>query len=476
MAEVIIGSQNFSLGWITTVPAHLVDEGGTPNVQNVDFSESFGRLTKRKGHSVHTTSRTGGTDRICGLYEFVTSAGASHIVAASIDDIYVLTSGTTWTSFHTDASMDGTNVSFTTFNDLLIFVGQELTTSKWTGSGASAALGGTPPSNGKWIESHKRRVFIANTSAGASRLHFCALDNPEDWTTANDAGFIDVGKGDGDVITGLASLGTVLLIFKKRSTWALFGNAPSNYTIRQLSPSIGCVNGKTVVKCDKFAIFLSQDGVYSCNSDGVVLLSYNIKPTIDAITDTARGIACAGRLRTQYWLAVDTDADGDNDEVYVLDYVYGNWGRYTNKKINVMAKLYNNTLITGGSDTDVIMLQDDTDNDNGSAINMIWDTKDYDGDDWTAIKHPYDLKLVAEPITAKTLTLTHLVDGVASATTLPFTLTGVGSRDKVYFTGRHLPSASYGGYFRYRFSNNETSARVKLLGYSSKIIVSPRRS
>ncbi len=482
MAEVkTVGSQNFSQGWVTSIPAHQIDEGGTPNVQNVDFSESFGRLTKRKGHSVYMAARAGGSEKICGLYEFVLANGTKKLLAATLDDVYDITDLTNWTSIHNDSSLNGTNVEFAAFNDLCIFVGEELTTSKWTGSGASASLGGTPPANAKHIEVHKRRVFIANTSAGNSRLHFSALDNPEDWTTANDAGFIDISKADGDTITGLASLGQVLLIFKKQSVWALYGNSPSNFSIAQISPSVGCVNPKTIVKCDKFAIFLSTDGVYSANSDGVVLLNYNIKPTIDAITDTARGLAAAGKLRTQYWLAVDTDADGINDEVYVLDYVYGVWGRYTNKKENVFYRLYNGNLISGGAESDLIRLHDTTDNDNGVAINMIWDTKDYDGEDWTRLKRIRDVKLVAEPISAKTLTVTHLISGVAQGTTLSWTLTATGSEDKVYFgftpaTINHFASTSFAPYFRFRFSNNETSARIKLLGYSIGYASEERRT
>ncbi len=476
-----VGSQNFAQGWVTAIPAHQVEDGGTPNVQNVDFSESFGRLTKRRGHQTHMAARVGGTEKICGLYEFVLANGTKKLLAATLDDIYDITDLTNWTSIHTDSSLNGTNVEFAAFNDLCIFVGEELTSSKWTGSGASAALGGTPPANVKHIETHKRRVFMGNSSAGNSRLHFSALDNPEDWTTANDAGFIDISKADGDTITGLCSLGQVLLIFKKYSTWALFGNSPSNFSIAQISPSIGCVNPKTIVKCDKFAIFLAVDGVYSANADGVVLLSYNIKPTIDAITDSARLLAAAGKLRTQYWLAVDTDADGKNDEVYVLDYVYGVWGRYTNKKEHVFCRLYNGTLISGGSDTDIIRLHDTTENDNGVAINMIWDTKDYGGEDWTELKRIRDVKLVAEPISAKTLTVTHLVSGIAQATTLSWTLTAASTEDKVYFgftpsTINHFAAGSSAPFFRFRFSNNETSARIRLLGYSIGYTAEPRRT
>lgn len=465
MANAILGSQNFSGGWVTALPAHLIEDGATPNVQNVDFSESFGRLTKRKGHSNYIAANVTNIP-VTGLYQFITNAGVEHLVASSNDDVYNISAPSTWTSIHNNASLNSANVNFATYNNLCIFVSVNLTTQKWTGSGSSSALGGSPPSNAQFIDTHKRRVFIANTSAGVNRLHYSALDNPEDWTTANDAGYIDIGLGDGDHITGIASLGTALMIFKKRSTWALYGSGPSNFSVRQVSPSVGCAAPKSIVKADKFCIFLSYDGVYSVNSDGVALLSYNIKPTIDAITTTARPLCAAGRLFTQYWLAVDTDADGKNDEVYVLDYLYGVWGRYTNKKENVFYRLVDGTLLSGGSDTDVIRKHNDTDNDAGSAITATWDTKDYDADDWTKKKRLMDVIISAYPISGKTITVSHLLDGVVQGTTISMSLTASGSQDKVYLVGRHLPDTSYAGWIRFRLTNAETDARIRVFGYS----------
>lgn len=475
MAIKTVGSQAFEKGWVTVIPAHLLEEGASPNAQNVDFSESFGRLTKRKGHSVLYTA--GANSEVCGLHELITSAGTTHILAAANDDVYEVTGSGTWTSVFNAAAMNGVNTSFCTFNDLAIFVNENITTQKWNGAGASSNLLGSPPANVKWVCAHKSRVFMANSSAGASRLHYSASDDGEDWTTADSAGFIDVSPDDGDEITGIVSIGNALLIFKKLSTWVMQGFSPTTFTLKQVSPSVGCVAGKTIIRCDSFAIFLAQDGVYAATPSGVSLLSYNIKPTIDAISDSVKMTACAGKLRTQYWLCIDADGNGENDEVYVLDYVLGVWGRYTNKKEKVFLRRNDGTLISGGDEDDIIRKHDDTDNDSGSAVSMIWDTKDYDFDDWVARKEPHDVIVMAEVLSGKTVTITHLVDGLASATTQSFSLTRAGGYDKVYHTGRGFPTASAGGRFlRLRFSNAESDARVKILGFSLQASVSERQN
>lgn len=474
MAYTLFGSENFSKGLVTVVPAHLVEEGASPSCQNVDFSESLGRLTKRKGHSVYVTANAGGIP-VTGLFEFIKNDGTTTLLASSNDDIYTVSNPGTWTSIHNAAGLNGANVNFCTFDNMVIIVSENLTTQRWTGSGSTAALSGSPPSNVKFVEVHKGRVFMANSSAvdgaetvGGTRLHFCALDNPEDWTTsgATGAGFIDIGRNDGDKITGIASIGQVLLIFKNFSTWALYGNAPTNFTVRKISNAVGCVAPKSIVKAESFAIFLGHDGVYSARPDGVALLSYNIKPTIDSISYSTKQLAAGGKIRSQYWLAVDTDSDNLNDTVYVLDYVYGSWGKYTNKKESVFYRRQDGTLLSGGSDTDLIRKHDDTDNDAGSAINMIWDTQEYHLDEFTKIKSLQDIMAVGYPITGKTITVSTIINGITQGTTISWSLTPASTEDKVFLKGRHLPATSYGQFVRIRFSNNETDARVNIFGYS----------
>ncbi len=473
----VINSNTFQGGLVTLYPSHLLQDGATPNTQNVDFSTSLGRLTKRKGHSI-TISANIGSITVDGLYEYIKADGTTVLYAVSNLTIYEVAAPSTWTARHTNGS-PLLETNFATFDNFCIAVSSTLTTAKSTG-GAFSALGGTPPSNVKYIETHKNRVFMANSSAGKSRLHFCKQDDPEDWTTIvdepTDAGYIDIGIDDGDAITGIKSIGSVLLVFKTNSTWALFGSNPQNYSVRKISPSVGCVANRTIQQCDTFAVFLSNQGVYSANAEGVTMLSYNIKPTLDALSSTVRGGACSGKLNTQYWLNVDTDNDGKCDAVYYLDYVYGVWGYYTNKKNNVYFTKRDGTLISGGSDTDNVRTQNDTENDNGSAISMVWDTPDYDFDDWVATKKALSIVTCAYPISAKNITITILSEGIASATTKNFLLTPASTEDKVYHRAGHFPGTTLGGFIRFRFTNAETDAPIKIFAYSIAGIVEERQN
>src|SRR5687768_11808406 len=72
---VEVSTQNFSRGLVTVKPGHLLEEGESPNVSNVDFSRSVGRVTKRRGYSLLQNADAGVGNPITGLYEYINAAG-----------------------------------------------------------------------------------------------------------------------------------------------------------------------------------------------------------------------------------------------------------------------------------------------------------------------------------------------------------------------------------------------------------------
>jgi hypothetical protein len=457
------GSQNFGKGIVTLKPDHLLDDGECQRADNVDFSRSVGRLTKRRGYSVYVSAQTASTP-VKGLHEFINTSGTSFLMAAVGNNIYNVSTPSTWTSIFAGALSGTTN--FATFGNLVVAVNLTMTTQKWTGSGSTGNLLGTPPSNAKFVKSHRGRLFIANSSAGTSKVNFSALNNPEDWTTAGDAGNFLVGYDDGEQITGMASVGQNLIIFKQNSTWILKNGTPTTFQLTKISASIGCIAPDSIVECEQFALFLSNIGVYAATPNGVALMSYNIQPDFDSMSNATKQLACGGRIRTQYWLAVDTDSDSKNDTAYVLDYVYGMWGKYTNKKSSKMYTRQDGTLLSGGSDKDEIRQEDTTSNDNGSAITLTYISKSHEFGSWLKKKQLQDVILKTNAITGKTIVLSHVVDGVTQSNTKTFNLDAVNSADEVIHKFYHPPDTSGGLRVAIQLVNSETSADLQVLGYS----------
>lgn len=387
-------------------------------------------------------------------------------------------------------------VNFCTFSDLCIAVSPAMTTLKSSGTTFSPLLG-TPPSNAKFIATHKARVFIAHHSVGSSperrnRVSFCAQNNAEDWTTitgaATDAGFIDVGKDDGDVITGMVSLGNVLVVFKNQSTWMIQGSGPDNFTVRPISTRVGCIASNSVVVCDQFAIFLSDLGVYSvtANGNGIVRMSYNIQPSIDSYSRAQRVLASAGRYKTQYWLSIPAA----NYDTYVLDYVYGNWTQYGNissKKYltrqdgtflwQTQANFDSTDVMQGGighydeskGASHAVIVQ--------TAVNAIWVSKDYDFDSFVNRKTLHDIVVVAQTMVGENVLITNYLNGLQNATVYTFDLSPATTETiKLFKLGRHFADTQYKNFIKFRFDIISSANAPAIYGYSATAEVYPREN
>ena len=374
MDTQLVGTDDFSHGLVTVLPPHLIPDGASPLMQDVDLSENVGSVTKRLGQTQYMSPQTVGANPwVSGLHDFVTSSGGVYLLVSANTDVYNVTGSGTYTSIF-NAAMAGSDVNFVTFADLAIIVNPNITTQKWTGSGSTSALLGTPPSNVNYVCVHKSRVWMANTSAGASRLHYSSLATPEDWTSSGDsgAGFIDINPNDGDHITGITPCGNALIIFKQRSVFALYGNVPSQFLLRPLSTSVGCIAPKSIAGADNVVFFLSYLGLYVATENNISFVSYNIKPTLEQLSVAAKKIACGGKYRTNYWLCYDSNADGVNDSAYVFDYVHGLFFSYSNIRANRFVVRADNSFITGGSDQVKVRQMESGTSDEGTAITGFW--------------------------------------------------------------------------------------------------------
>jgi len=481
MATKELYVNDFSAGLITKFPPHLIPHPGASALcENWDLSEKVGALVRRKGRAVHKTALAS-SDKVSGLFQYVQADGDTFLIASNNDDVYNVTGAGTWTSIFTGASMDGSEVNFSVMNDLLVIVNATITTQKWAGTGATAALLGTPPANVKYIEKHANRMWMANSSAGKSRLHYSALDDVEDWTDTGDdgAGFIDVYPDDGEEITGIKSLGNILLVWKRTRTFAVYNYKPSNFIVRELSPSVGCVANKTIVKTDTQAIFLSLSDVYFASIGGVVRASDAIKPSLLDLTTAAKEGAAAGHLNgQQYWLCYDSDADSDNDVAFVLDYVNGIWSKYTNIEANVFMTDRNGDLFSGGADDVVIRQHHTGTDDEGSAITATWKSKSYDFDTFVNEKFLYDLWLHAKAISSINVTVDVFLNGVdqSYAKTISLTATDPTSAAEFVTFRQHLLSSFRGHLFQIQLKTNQTGTRPEIQSFSVLYEMSERES
>jgi len=88
---------------------------------------------------------------------------------------------------------------------------------------------------------HGSRMFVHD----GSKVYFSDIEKPESFNIVSRAE--PVNPDDGDPIKALHSSHDLLLVLKDKSTHAIDGEDPNSWSIRSLSPNIGCVNQASVL-------------------------------------------------------------------------------------------------------------------------------------------------------------------------------------------------------------------------------------
>ncbi len=118
-----------------------------------------------------------------------------------------------------------------------------------------------PPSGIIGVEAHVSRLFAHN----GSRVYYSNLDQPEAFDP--DASF-SVNADDGQKIVALHAAHEVLIIFKRDSMWALYGEDPATWVPRLISPDVGALNERSIVTVEGTTYWWSEYGPMAWNGQG----------------------------------------------------------------------------------------------------------------------------------------------------------------------------------------------------------------
>jgi hypothetical protein len=469
-----ISGNDFAKGLVTAKPSHTIPYGAAESLQNVDFARLKDRIPKRAGIQVEQAELVvGGVTSVCGYHQYIKSSGTKINLVAAGNRVYSVAAGV-YTQRHL-GTMAGANVNFCTFQNLAFMTGVTESLMVWDGvAGTFTTALGVPPANGQFICVWQNRLWILNTAAGKSRLHYSADGNGQDWLTAGAAGFIDINNDDGDEGTGLLPVGTALYVFKNRTVYRVTGTKPDNFVPQPIILGRGCASPRSIVGMGGFVIYLSQYGLHSLAPDVDGFLSEAVQFDIERLPSKAT--ACAGRVKDTYVLAYDSNADGKNDSAYVLDLRSGAWSKYTNVKANVFFTQDDGVLLSGGSEKIIVRHHDSGEDDEGVAIDMLWRSGRIGFDDFTAMKRGIDVFWNAKPIAGKTLTTRLLVDGVqfdSSSDALDAHQT-LSTDENIKIIGKNSTSM-YGRFMQVEFRNNELAAPVEITELSMSADLEPRQ-
>lgn len=273
-------------------------------------------------------------------------------------------------------------------------------------------LGGTPPLAGI-IRQFKDYLFALNTTEGgdpmSQRARWPDTANPENWTTGNSS-YSDLPGSDG-IMAALRFKGNYICILKDKSLWIGY---PSDdeyiFGFSEKVTEIGCAAGKTAVNFGEVIIFLGWDDIYKFDGIEVQSIGKTVRKELFRYIKTAElGRCFALNLieYKQYWLqVVSTDSDYP-DIAWIASTETGRFTRYSfadcftayglyylesallisdlTMKIRDMTWKIDDrrilsqfpTLLLGDPDGYVYESISTINNDNGTAVDGYFDTKDF---------------------------------------------------------------------------------------------------
>lgn len=316
-----------------------------------------GGVSKRLDTATYNTTTLGASVAVTGGFQFRHSNGTDYNLCGTDDGRVVrLNSDGTTTNLVTGLTV-GARWYFAQYADLAIISNRVDTPRSYDGTTFGVLAGSPPATGGPWAV-HGNRVLCWDATQ-LSRLSFCALNNPTDWTTASDAGSIQIMRNDGGTgVFLLPGMAGECLLGKTNGIYRLQGNAPATgYTVTQVVPtrvSIGGASFQGAAFGANDGYWISQRGIHSVRTSqnfgdyrekflSEKIDQYFLPNTSYTITLTQLVNAVLAYDPQHNWLfaGVDTTGDGDHDTLFALDLFDGGWAVWPSISCDSLWTAYN---------------------------------------------------------------------------------------------------------------------------------------
>ena len=408
-------------GFNISVPAEYLKDAESPNSQNMYVNR--GILTKRNGTTNFPPAGTliSGTEKEIMAGREFEREDTKYNVRIGLDRIEKYNTGTNVWDNITGTDLTGgtsdlidTAIPMLSGKRILCFTNGVDAIRKYTGTGNTAVLGGTPPV-AKYIQEYKTYLVCANIAGGtdiSQRVQWSDTALPETWTGGN-SGTLDLVE-DGDAISGLSIFGSFVCVHKLNAIY--LGSLVSNsdiFRFDRINTKSGTVaNGSITNLPTGEQIFLAADGLRVFN--GVTAPPIE-SPVNDEIRDSLatdyshKTWGVLVKEKDEVWIGIPIGDQTTGDTVYKFNYKSRNLYKDVRSNItaawratNIAATTWDDTVGTWDAQTErwnsgsqqdnfpFIMLGDNTgctvkvdngvNNDVDTVINAFWESKDFQHD------------------------------------------------------------------------------------------------
>jgi hypothetical protein len=444
-----------------------------------------GNVLGRKGIALWDGISTAATNIIIGLAEFYAPANAtSQLLRMQTTKLEVWNDGTNAWDDVTGTALTGTTSTrpcFATMSDegFLVFTNEgHDRPRKYTGSGNSATLGGTPP-YAKWLEPYKGFLFLFNTSTdgtfGATADSITAVfsDVPDgDWSPC-ESNTIIFDESPGELRAAL-TYGPNMIVYKSDCLVLVrFIGGEVKFTRQKVNFNLGILAPLSLQGIGEFGqIFLATDrNLYRTDGNSVVPLPNNIQKSLQETMSPSVAANCRGYVdlsHETYHLLYQRSGTTYFDGRLSYNYRTGEFyrGAYTGYEFTA-ALGYRQTnnlaaqLVVAASDKKVYEQESGTD-DAGTKVTRYYDI------DWNQYGSPGSKYLTGANLVFTHSTNTQVRISIATDHShifqyaRMFSLKGKFPSDTNVRVKYELPSPVYGSWFK---------VRIEFFHYGSSSVV-----
>jgi len=413
-----------NLGLDVSAPAEYIDDRATPNGQNMSINRNI--LIKRCGTTALGTSLG---EEVMFITELLRE-GVRYVVRIGLTKIELLNqSNSTWASICpvlsplTGTTNDAVSVATPLLSSERILCITNLVDNirKYTGTGNTSDLGGTPP-KAKYMVAYGSYLVLAYVDDGAytrtMRVQWCDTGDCESWTLGTgvgNAGAIDLLE-DGNDITGLNIFGNYLCVHKEGCIYLGYLVTTANvFQFDRKATGVGTICNNTIQNIgDSTQIFLARDGIRIFNGISAPLITSPISDELRESMNPKYIHKCWSIVvpeLNEYWVGIAIGSQTSPDTVYKYNYVTGQcykdlragvtaigvfqkttgstwdndsgtWDEATDRWDDYALSELNKTILLGDNLGNTTKVDNSVNNDNSIAITAFRDTKDFqvDGD------------------------------------------------------------------------------------------------
>jgi hypothetical protein len=418
----------------------LINDAEASDLNNISFVES-GCIAKSAGIQ---SVGTGLSNNPKGMGVFYTVAGNRYLLTVDGTSLKYL-NGSTWTAISGASFTANKEVNFTQCdNNLYIWNGQE------AGAQLDSSLTLTRPNTtisasfSIWYQGFQ---IAAGVATQPNRIY--VSDNtvsPGDFTNTNPTGtglysvydgtthpgstgpytgtganYIDINKGDGDKITGLAKYQGVVIIFKERSVYQLSLSATGVPTITQVTQATGAVSHKSIDNVENDVFYLSRKGYYVLGNEPNYLntirsneLSNRVNPIIQTINPAQAMNAASIFSEFKFYSSFATGGNDYNNQTLIYDRRYLAWSKVDYMTANAWTEFIDTSgnrhlYFADDNSAKVYEVIEGNYSNNGTAINSYWISKSFDANQFDEYKRWLDVTILFRQISGS-VTVTFYAD------------------------------------------------------------------